>query len=222
MGQPNILLIHADQHRQDCIGCYGNGQVITPSIDAIASDGVIYQNSFCPFPICAPSRYSLLSGLYVNQHLGRGNHCTLPEGLPTFPKMLREQGYNTACVGKMHFSPTYLDVGFDFMRLCEQAGPGRLDDDYHRELIQNGLFDWVDTIDQMGEHQKNAPEYYFRSHGALESDLPEEQYTTRWIGDRACEVLDNWGQNGNLLMVGFVKPHHPFGPPYPYSVMYDP
>jgi len=222
MSRPNILLIHADQHRYDCLGCYGNTQIQTPAIDALASDGVVYRNSFCPYPICTPSRYSLLTGLYVNQHLGKYNGCTLPDGLPTFPKMLREHGYSTACVGKMHFAPTYLDVGFDHMMICEQVGPGRLDDDFHRELKRDGLFDWVDTIDQMDEHRKNAPEFYFKSLGALESDLPEERHSTRWIGDRACEVIENWNGGGNLLMAGFVKPHHPFDPPYPYSEMYKP
>jgi len=222
MPTPNILLIHADQHRQDCLGCYGNTQIKTPAIDALASDGVRYDNSFCPYAMCTPSRYSLLSGLYVNQHLGKTNRCTLPEGLPTFPKMLREHGWHTACVGKMHFTPTYLDVGFNQMALCEQVGPGRLDDDFHRELKRDGLFDWVDSIDQMRAHRGNAPSFYFEACGALESDLPEERHSTRWIGDRACEILGQWQGGGNLLMAGFVKPHHPFDPPYPYSEMYKP
>ena len=222
MKKPNILLIHADQHRADCIGAYGNRQIKTPCIDAIAADGVLYKNSFCPFPICTPSRYSLVSGLYVNQHLCATNHATLPEGVATFPKLLRDAGYRTACVGKMHFTPTYLDVGFDRMLLCEQVGPGRLDDDFHRELKQEGICDWVDTTDQMDVHRRNAPEFYWKSHGALESDLDEAHHSTTWIGNKALQMLEDWEGDGNLLMVGFVKPHHPFDPPYPYSKMYDP
>ena len=48
--KPNILLIHADQHRYDCLGAYGNTDIKTPNIDALAQEGVLFENSFCPFP----------------------------------------------------------------------------------------------------------------------------------------------------------------------------
>ena len=112
---PNILLIHADQHRYDCLGAYGNTDIKTPNIDRLARDGVLFANSFCPHPVCTPSRYSLLTSLYIHQHLGLTNESTLPRGIPTLPRMLNEGGYTTAAVGKMHFTPTYLDVGFDIL-----------------------------------------------------------------------------------------------------------
>jgi len=217
----NILLIHADQHRFDCLGAYGNPDVRTPNIDAVAADGVRYTESFCPLPICTPSRYSLLTGLYVRQHLGGTNRCTLPAGLETFPRLLREAGYSTAAVGKMHFTPTYLDVGFDEMRLAEQDGEGRYDDDYHRWLREEGLCDRLDLMDQVREYRDAAPPEYWRAFGAIESDLDEAHHSTTWIGDRAVEAVDRWAGGGNLLMVGFIKPHHPFDPPAPWSGMYD-
>jgi len=127
--RPNILIIHTDQHRTDCLGCYGNPDIRTPHIDSIARDGVLFQNSFCPYPVCTPSRYSLISGLYVHQHRGWTNHSTLPEGTPTAPSLLQEAGYATKAVGKMHYTPTYSDVEFQEMELSEQDGPGRWDDD---------------------------------------------------------------------------------------------
>jgi arylsulfatase len=220
--QPNILIFHADQHRFDCLGAYGNPDVQTPHIDALAADGVRYQNSFCPFPVCTPSRYSLLSGLHVHQHLGWTNHCTLPSGIDTFPRVLRKAGYRTAAVGKMHFTPTYLDVGFDEMQLAEQDGPGRYDDDYHRWLQSQELCDRLDLLDQVREYRQNAPQTYWDNVGALRSDLDEVHHSTTWIAERALERLDRWQGGGNLLMAGFIKPHHPFDPPSPWSEMYDP
>ena len=219
---PNILIIHADQHRFDCLGSYGNPDIQTPAIDALAADGVLYENSFCPFPVCTPSRYSLLSGLFVHQHLGWTNRCTLPAGLPTFPRILRDAGYQTKAVGKMHFMPTYLDVGFQEMELAEQDGPGRYDDDYHRWLRDRGLCDRIDLIDQVQEYRKDAPQEYWDTVGALDSDLDEEHHSTTWIAERALETVEQWEDGGNLLMVGFIKPHHPFDPPRPWSRMYDP
>ena len=221
--RPNVLVIHTDQHRWDCLGVTGNPDVQTPHVDALASEGVTYTNSFCCFPVCTPSRYSLLNGLYVHQHMGWDNASTPPRGLETFPQILRDAGYATAAVGKMHFTPTYLDQGFQRMALCEQHGEGRWDDDYHRDLRRLGLVDRLDLMDQRAEYRRQAPPEYFECFGAHESDLPEEHHSTTWIGDRACEELDRWSPDGpSMLMVGFVKPHHPFDPPAPWSGMYDP
>jgi len=219
---PNILLIHTDEHRWDCLGFYGNPQIHTPHLDRLAADAVRFDNSFCPYPVCTPSRYSLLAGLYAHQHGGWTNHSTLAPGIPTFPRLLRQAGYRTKAVGKMHFTPTYLDVGFEEMELAEQDGDGRLDDDYHRALMAHGLIDALDLIDQRAEFRRRAPARYWETFGAQPSDLPEEWHSTTWIADRAMETLEGWTDSGNLLMVGFIKPHHPFDPPEPWARMYDP
>ena len=93
--KPNVLLVHVDQHRFDCLGVCGNPDVQTPNIDSLAADGVRFDNSFCPYPVCTPSRYSLISGQYVHEHRGFSNHCTLAPDIATFPKMLRAAGYKT-------------------------------------------------------------------------------------------------------------------------------
>jgi len=220
--RPNVLLIMADQHRWDCTGFNGNRQIQTPHLDALAADGVNYPNTICPFPVCTPSRYSLVSGLYVHQHGGWNNHCTLDAAIDTFPKVLRANGYATKAVGKMHYTPTYLDVGYDQMALCEQDGDGRFDDDYHRALMAAGLIDAIDLYDQRREYRRSAPQKYWDAFGALTSDLPEAWHSTTWIGDRAVETLEAWSEGGNLLTASFVKPHHPFDPPAPWDALYEP
>ena len=221
--RPNILVIHVDQHRIDCLGAYGNPDIKTPHVDQLARDGVRYENSFCPFPVCTPSRYSLLSGRYVHDHRGWNNHSTLAPQIATFPKILRAAGYRTKAVGKMHFTPTYLDVGFDELALSEQNGPGRWDDDYHRYLKDLGLVDRNDLEDQLAEYRRDAPLEYWQTQGALVSNLPEKHHSTTWIAERALETLATWSSDRpSLLMVGFIKPHHPFDPPAPWDSMYDP
>jgi arylsulfatase A-like enzyme len=219
---PNILLLHADQHRYDCLGAYGNSQIHTPHIDGIARDGRIFTNSFSSYPVCTPSRYSLLCGQYVRQHGGWNNRCTLAPGIPTFPRIMGDAGYKTAAIGKMHFTPTYLDVGFQEMFLAEQDGPGRYDDDYHRRLMTHNLCDKVDLMDQVREYRQHATPDYWEHFGAVPSDLDEQFYSTTWIAEKALERLESWHNGGNLLMVGFIKPHHPFDPPIPWHKMYTP
>lgn len=211
--KPNILLIMTDQHRIDCLGAYGNREIATPNIDALAEDGVRFTNSFCPYPVCTPSRYSLISGLYVHEHRGWTNHSTLPPEIETFPAILRRAGYRTKAVGKMHYTPTYLNVGFEEMILAEQNGPGRWDDDYHRALHTQGLIDRNDLEDQESEYRRNARPEYWETFGALPSNLPKQYHSTEWIGERANETLQHWGPSDQLLAVSFIKPHHPFDPP---------
>lgn len=220
---PHVLIIQADQFRADCLGVAGHPDVRTPHLDQLAADGVRYRNAYCTFPVCTPSRYSLLSGLHVRQHAGWTNRCTLAPGIDTFPRALRRAGYRTAAVGKMHFTPTYLDVGYDRLELAEQDGPGRYDDDYHRELAAAGLAPVTDLIDQEREFRVDAPRSYWQTYGSGRSELPEEWHSTTWIGERARRAVADWSSDGNeLLHVSFVKPHHPFDPPAGWDTMYDP
>ena len=220
---PNVLLIYSDQHRYDCLGVAGHPDIDTPHIDALAADGVWYPHSYCCSNVCTPSRYSLLTGLYVHQHGGRGNRSTLPAGISTFPRVLRDLGFDTSAVGKMHFTPTYLDVGFSRMRLAEQDGVGRYVDDYHAWLMDKDLIDGLDSIDQIWEYRRRAPADYWDSFGAQVSELDEEHHSTTWIAEQALAEISAWDpEKKHLLMVGFIKPHHPFDPPASWADKYDP
>lgn len=219
----DVLVILTDQQRFDTIAALGNEAIATPNLDALAADSLRFRQAFCPSPLCVPSRHSLLTGLYPHQHLGRANRLGLPPGLPTFPRLLGESGYDRAAVGKMHFTPTYADAGFARMRLAEQDGDGRFADDYHRELADAGLVDALDMIDQRAEYRVRAPEWYWRSFGAASSNLPERWHSTTWIAEAALRELDGWaGRGGHLLMAGFIKPHHPFDPPRAWLDRYSP
>lgn len=220
---PNVLIIQADQFRADCLGAAGHPDVRTPALDRLAADGVRYRNAYSTFPVCTPSRYSLLSGLQVRQHGGWTNRCTLAPGIDTFPRALRRAGYRTAAVGKMHFTPTYLDVGYDRLELAEQDGPGRYDDDYHRELTAAGLAPVTDLVDQEREFRSSAPGSYWETYGSGTSDLPDAWHSTTWIGERARRSVAAWSADASeLLHVSFVKPHHPFDPPAGWADAYDP
>jgi arylsulfatase len=220
--RPNILVILSDQHRYDCTGAYGNTQVRTPHLDGLAQHSIVFDAAACPFPVCAPSRYSLLTSLYPRQHTAWKNGASLPPGIPTFPRAFQQAGYHTSTVGKMHLTPTYADVGFGDMVLAEQDGPGRHDDDYHRYLRSKGLIDRNDLTDQVGEFREKAPEEYWRTFGATASNLPEEEHSTSWIANRAIDAISNWGDEPQLLFTSFIKPHHPFDPPASWAAEYPP
>jgi arylsulfatase A-like enzyme len=110
--QWNLLIITNDQHRADCLGCYGNPVVKTPNTDRLASQGVRFENHFVQAPQCVPSRVSLHTGRYPHTHRVPSNSYLLPESEQTLAKTLNARGYRTACVGEMPFAPRAYTGGF--------------------------------------------------------------------------------------------------------------
>lgn len=104
---PNILLIVSEDHSQD-LGCYGNSVVKTPNIDNLAENGIRFNNAYTTYSVCSPSRGSIFTGLYPHQNgqMGLATHrFRMYEGIKTLPKYLREAGYCSGCIGKVHVNP---------------------------------------------------------------------------------------------------------------------
>jgi arylsulfatase A-like enzyme len=100
--RPNFLLFVTDQHRADHLGCYGNAEVRTPHIDALAADGCRFDDFHVATPICQPNRASLMTGRLPSAHGVQMNGRELSHGERTFVDTLRLAGYRTALVGKSH------------------------------------------------------------------------------------------------------------------------
>ena len=93
--RPNVLWIVSEDNNP-YLGCYGNKLVHTPTIDKLAAEGVLYENCFSQAPVCAPSRCTLITGMYATS-CGPAEHMRaqgkLPAGLRGFPAYLRDVGY---------------------------------------------------------------------------------------------------------------------------------
>jgi arylsulfatase A-like enzyme len=102
--RPNIVFILVDDLRWDALGCMGHPFVKTPNIDRIAREGALFRNFFVSIPLCSPSRGSFLTGQYSHTHgvINNGDHSALSHKLATFPRLLHDAGYETACIGKWH------------------------------------------------------------------------------------------------------------------------
>ncbi len=101
--KPNILLIMADQLAAPALPIYGHKQVIAPNIDKLAENSVIFDNCYCNFPMCGPSRSSLHSSIYPHKMNCFDNASEFQANIPTLPHYLRSIGYKTLLSGKMHF-----------------------------------------------------------------------------------------------------------------------
>ncbi|MEJ1238697.1 sulfatase-like hydrolase/transferase [Chryseolinea sp. T2] len=95
--KPNILWIVSEDNNADMIGCYGNSFATTPNIDRFAKSGVLYRNAFSTAPVCAPSRCTIITGMYPPT-LGTDHMRSVyavPDYVKFFPRYLREVGYYT-------------------------------------------------------------------------------------------------------------------------------
>ena len=124
---PNILLIHVDQHRHDCLGVDGHPAAHTPHLDRLAAEGVNFTHAFCPIPICMPARTSLLTGVYATQHGCLANRGTegyrpMDPQLPTFSQALKAGGYWLGYVGKWEVGTPAAPQEFGFDEYVADKG----------------------------------------------------------------------------------------------------
>lgn len=100
---PNIVLIMADQLTAFALSPYGGTACDTPHINALAARGTLFENAYCPYPLCAPSRFAMMAGRLASRIGAYDNGAEFPASIPTFAHYLRRAGYYTAMSGKMHF-----------------------------------------------------------------------------------------------------------------------
>lgn len=103
--QPNILWL-VSQDNGPLLGCYGNAQAHTPNLDKLASQGVLYLNAFANSPACAPSRSTLITGIYASA-LGTQNmrsHYRIPEDVQFYSTYMERVGYFCMNVGKTDYN----------------------------------------------------------------------------------------------------------------------
>ncbi|MCC7342449.1 MAG: sulfatase-like hydrolase/transferase, partial [Bryobacterales bacterium] len=103
--RPNILFLMDDQHRGDCTHADGNAAIHTPNIDRIGAEGVRFRRAYSCTPTCTPARSGLLTGLAPWNHgmlhmVAMGEHYQF-----TKPQAMRDAGYYTTAIGKMHYHP---------------------------------------------------------------------------------------------------------------------
>lgn len=119
-GRPNIIFILSDDHAYQAISAYGSRLDVTPNIDRIAREGVLFTRAMVTNSICGPSRASLLTGKYSHKNGYKLNEKKFNTDQEVFPAILREHGYQTAWIGKWHLGS--LPRGFDYFRILNGQG----------------------------------------------------------------------------------------------------
>lgn len=211
--RPHIVLIMADQFRGDCLGVDGNRAIRTPNLDRLAGEGVRFSRAYSCTPTCTPARSALLSGLgpWRNGMLGYGR---VAEKYPIeMPQALRDAGYFTFGIGKMHWHPQRNTHGFHNVLLDESGRaelPGFRSDYrawfYHEAPLMN----------------PDATGIGWNAYSAAPYALPERLHPTQWMGDCATSFINQYDQTEPFfLKVSFARPHSPYDPPERFWRMYE-
>ncbi len=202
--QPPILLIVTDQQRFDAVG-WCNPAVVTPALDALARDGVRFTRAYSSAPSSTPARAGLLTGLSPWGHGLLGYGRVAEHYACEMPQLLRDAGYWTLGIGKMHWTPQNATHGFHATLVDES---GREESPYFKSDYRKWLACKAPGVDP------DATGIGWNDHAAAAYALPEELHPTVWTADRAVEAIEGYrGEAPLFLVVSFARPHSPYDPP---------
>ncbi len=195
----NIVIVMADQLTAKAVGCYGNAEVITPNIDRLGSQGVIFNAAYTSSPLCTPARYAFMTGQNVSRCGGYDNASYMPATMPTFAHYLRLMGYKTCLAGKMHF------VGADQLHGFEE----RVTTDIYPADF-GWVPDWTDPHRRIDLWYHNMSSVKQAGVAAITNQLSYDDEvggaSIRAIYDHARATDDR----PLCLVASFIHPHDPY------------
>ena len=201
----NFVIIKTDQQRADTIGAHGRPHMITPNLDRLADEGVSFTQSFACGATCVASRAAFYTGMYAHNtgcySFDRWSHNR------TWVHELREAGYHTAAIGKVHHSPRHDPMAFHD-RIYAENFPDMTDwdDDYATCLKSGGH--------ESGCRLLTADGRWLEKQCSDAFPLPEEYHEDQFVGRMACRWIRDYAREQPFyLHVGFQGPHDPFDPP---------
>ena len=229
---PNIVLVMADQHRADVMGCAGDPFVVTPNLDRLAAEGVRFARTTCQGPLCMPARASFLTERYVRDHGVFTNWNAVEPGTPTYLHALREAGYHTVALGKHHLTkedepashmdalaPRLMERGFTEVHETGDKFTLSVPTRYSDHLAARGLWDVYlqhlrDRSYQGESGRGDNPTKRIPMWDATPMPLPLGDYIDPWHGDLAVDWIEGYaGDAPFFAFVGFPGPHDPWDAP---------
>ncbi|MDR3506791.1 MAG: choline-sulfatase [Caulobacteraceae bacterium] len=202
--QPNILILMADQMAPRVLKAYGGKVARTPNIDRLAERAVVFDNAYCNSPLCAPSRFTFMSGQLPSAIGGYDNAAELAAQVPTFAHYLRQAGYRTVLSGKMHFCGPDQLHGFE-ERLTTDIYPADFGwtPDWTRPDVRLDWYHTMDSVTQAGPCVRSN-----------QIDFDEEVvFTAR---RKLFDIARDGDDRPFCMVVSMTHPHDPFTIPEPW------
>lgn len=194
--QPHILFIQTDQLAANILKTYGDTICQAPNIDWLAETGIVFETAYCNFPLCAPSRFSMATGLLASKIGAYDNAAEMPASIPTYAHYMRDLGYQTCLSGKMHF------VGPDQLHGFEK----RLTSD-----LYPSDFEWTADWDATGF--KGATDIRMLTQSGICARSVQIDYDDEATHKAVREIYDVASSSDErplFLHVSYTHPHDPY------------
>lgn len=222
--RPNVLFIAVDDLRPE-LGTYGARHIRSPHLDRLAATGMRFDRVYCQYPICGPSRASLLTGLRPNtlkiDHIDTFFRDTVPD-VVTLPQHFKAHGYEAVSIGKV-FHANQTDDAHSWTRRIPTppARRGNLRSEYR---LPESVAIVTRRAEEAAARFGSNSQLGGMSGGPVweAADLPDDDYIDGRVANGAIEALRELKGKPFFLGVGFVKPHLPFVAPKKYFDLYDP
>ena len=210
--RPNVLFIISDD-LNNFLGCYGDERAKTPNIDSLAGRGMRFDRAYCQYPLCGPSRNSMLTGLYPNSTGILNNRQIFRQTIPSqisLPQAFRQAGYFVARLGKLYHYGVPNSIGTD-----GHDDPGS----WELEMNPAG----VDRLEEMPRTFSLQPGQFGGTPSWYASPKADEEHTDGLLAANAEWVLERCARQKDrpfFLAVGFFRPHTPYVAPKKYFDLY--
>ena len=231
MAKPlNVLFITADQWRAECLSALHHPTVRTPHLDALAAEGVLFANHFANAVPCGPSRTSLHTGMYLQNHRSGTNGTPLEARHTNWAKEAAALGYDPVLFGYTDTSldPRELEDDDPWLRTYEGPLPGI------RPLVLMGEtpYPWTDFLKTKGyevpepiaraySHRADGPDYEDGAPVPKPLAYPAADDDTNFLVDRCINYMRD-AEGPFIAHLSILRPHPPFVAPEPFNAMYDP
>ena len=225
---PNVLILFSDQHNKNVMGFEGHPDVITPNLDKLADEGLVFDKSYSTVGVCTPSRSSLLTGLMPRTMglLSNGGHTSVMDDAVSTATIFKQNNYNTYTFGKRHVSGA-IDEGWD-VKKDHQYKPAD-DDNYVSWIERNGYAkefaeDWAA---EFGRGPKGSSEFDTKiptaDLGTRISKLPEEFTMEAYTTIETIKMIQDQRKSDKpfFCWATFYRPHQPYNPLQKYMDMYN-
>jgi arylsulfatase A-like enzyme len=186
--RPNIFVFFTDQQRWDTCSCYNDKLDLTPNLQKMADDGMVFEKTYTCQPVCGPARSSIQSGMYPSETGNFHNLCALKPGSCTMlADYLNRAGYETGYVGKLHLALT-TDGPIPEEKRC-------------------GYRDWWKAVDVL--EWASVP-YEGQMYDENNEKIPfKGQYRADFCTDLAIDFLNSrTGEKPFFMMMSLIEPHH--------------
>jgi arylsulfatase len=202
--KPNLLFIWTDEQRADTMEVYGNSTIITPNLNKLASESIVFRNAYVSQPVCTPARSTVMTGLWPHTNGCVQNNIPLSADIPCLNEMLNDPDYQSAFMGKWHLG----DEVFNQHGFGEWVSIEDMYVKYYTEgrdrVVRSSYWHWLKDLGYKPDREDGIFSREFTAR------LPLEHCKPKFLERESIDFLSRHRGEPFILYINFLEPHMPF------------